>query len=293
MMVLKQGRNDRRLFLTMKTTIGQPPANCVCYPPNHGPSPPPPDIKTCNTRGCSRGSNPYCYIYPLNLGRNNYYNYRGCNCPYYSYDHVIDNGAYYNFNGFPTFYNYTTCTDFGSNARDAHGNVPPDGNNAIDCCNFCCDPNDPTTITTDATTITTTAITTDATTIITTDATTIITTTTNTNTTTIRPTSGYNIVGVTKHLKIWITSLKTTKNRRLRQGGNFLNYYASACILAMKTVRRTDDDYMQAFFKAMKCNINVYDATKKFYSFITIKVRTDMFFFAFQHWSKALDIFFK
>ncbi|CAF3631657.1 unnamed protein product, partial [Rotaria sp. Silwood2] len=93
--------------------------------------------------------------YPLNYGRNNYYNYRGCNCPYYPYNFVIDNGGYYNYNGFPNYYNYTTCTDFGGNARDAHGNVPPNVNNATDCCNFCCNRNDPTTTTTDTTTIAT------------------------------------------------------------------------------------------------------------------------------------------
>jgi hypothetical protein len=177
------------LFLTMKTTIGQPPADCVCYPPNPGPNPPPPDVQTCSTRGCSRGSNPYCYIYPFNYGLNKYYNYRGCNCPYYSYDFVIDNGAYYNFNGFPTFYNYTTCTDFGSHARDNNGNVPPNVNDAIDCCNFCCNPTDPTTITTDTTTITTSITSTITTTTIPTaiNTTTIVTTPTT-------PTSGCKII---------------------------------------------------------------------------------------------------
>ena len=127
------------LFLTTRPVIGQPPANCVCYPPNRSPNPPHSEVQACSTPGCSRDPNPYCYIYPLNYGHNNNNNhFRGCNCPYYSYDFVSDNGAYYNSNGFPTFYNYTACADFGSNARDDHDNVPPHVHDAVGCCNFCC-----------------------------------------------------------------------------------------------------------------------------------------------------------
>lgn len=144
------------LFLTMRPIIGQPPADCVCYPPNRGPDPPHSDVQACSTPGCSRGPNPYCYIYPLNYGYNNHNHFRGCNCPYYSYDFVIDNGAYYNSNGFPTLYNYTTCADFGDNARDNHDNVPPHVRDAVACCNFCChDEPDLTTIDGDTTEITT------------------------------------------------------------------------------------------------------------------------------------------
>lgn len=61
----------------------------------------------------------------------------GCNCPnsthtgtngHYGGDSRIDPGGPFN---------YTTCTGFGGDHNFIFGN------NATDCCNFCCDRNDP------------------------------------------------------------------------------------------------------------------------------------------------------
>ena len=64
----------------------------------------------------------------------------GCNCPNTSvtifHNGVFFHDAYYN-------YHYTTCTDFGRRARDVNDTRSGGDNPAIDCCNYCCDRNDP------------------------------------------------------------------------------------------------------------------------------------------------------
>lgn len=111
-------------------------------------------------RGCSICTNVHCnnddfdsglfifdsaFLYALNFG---------CNCPNspsnatnngFVFDNITAASEYY--------YYYDTCTGFA-------GNVSADADNANDCCNFCCDRNDPypTNTTTTATTTTTSTL---------------------------------------------------------------------------------------------------------------------------------------
>lgn len=185
------------LLLTMKTTIGQP-VNCNCRIAfiSNGTA----HYSNCKTRGCSVGTNPLCdsyYFIDLNCCDGGLYGiYHGCNCPNSAYN-ANHNGAYGRPFGHTNYnYNYTTCTDYGLNARDDSGSVPYGSNVAIDCCNFCCGRNDsyPTTTTTStSTSTTTTKITTSSTTtaiIPTTLKTTLSTTTMHIYTTTSASTSG-------------------------------------------------------------------------------------------------------
>lgn len=149
------------LFLTMTSTNGQP-SDCACY--NGGVDPP------CYARGCSRGNNPSCYnghyvdsggdrgftFANLNFWGTN--GYTGCNCPGYSY--ISNNGFYHDISS-RSGYNYDTCTSYGLNARDHSSDVPGGANDAIDCCNYCCDRHDPydPIITTTSKTIPTTSVT--------------------------------------------------------------------------------------------------------------------------------------
>jgi len=64
----------------------------------------------------------------------------GCNCPDTS---VTNYRNGYFFHGPYYGYHYTTCTEFGSHARDANRTRPGGDNAATDCCNFCCDRHDP------------------------------------------------------------------------------------------------------------------------------------------------------
>ncbi len=122
----------------MKDTTGQP-TDCVCRLANH--------TDHCNTRGCSNGTNFYCnngradfHYAGISLGDAGAYN--GCNCPRTPFN-VSFNGIYGSTDIYAYFYNYTTCTNFGGDARDVSDHIPTNANNATDCCNFCCDRNDP------------------------------------------------------------------------------------------------------------------------------------------------------
>lgn len=109
----------------MKTTIGQPPANCDCLSPtsfrNH-----------CTTLGCSIGDNPVCtgmvsFTEAFSSNRRG-----GCTCPDNkpggSYNLGYDNGYGY--------FHYADCASFGFNSSDSS-----DVSNT-DCCNFCCNRHD-------------------------------------------------------------------------------------------------------------------------------------------------------
>lgn len=125
------------LFLTINSTNGVPP-NCHCRRANH--------TDHCLLCGCSNGTNAQCNT--GSLYDNNYaalalgFSYRGCNCPGNPFN-VRFNAFYSSVDIYTYTFNYTNCTNFGTNARDADGRVPANANNAIDCCNFCCGRNDP------------------------------------------------------------------------------------------------------------------------------------------------------
>ncbi len=133
------------LFVSMQRTAEIPPNACTC---SNG--------TTCWTRGCSNVTNPYCnntFDGDWNYGHIYYAfpdsyepHYVGCNCPLSS-STATHNAFYLDLQGISTLnftrHNYTTCTAFGRNARDLHGHVPIDVNNATDCCNYCCGRNDP------------------------------------------------------------------------------------------------------------------------------------------------------
>ena len=68
-----------------------------------------------------------------------------CNCP--NTPSIVRHNSYYGYlAGFDfgpfVSYDHSNCTDFGGNARDSSGHLPPFANNATDCCNFCCGRND-------------------------------------------------------------------------------------------------------------------------------------------------------
>ena len=191
------------LLLTMKTIIGQvQPVNCNCYIAfvSNGTI----NYNSCNTRGCSVGTNSVCDRYSYSYyflkfrccDGGAYGSYYGCNCPNSAYS-GSHNGAYGPAIGKPEYnYNYTTCTDYGSNARDSTGDVPYGENVATDCCNYCCDRNDPYLTTTVLTSTTTTTTTTATTTTTITTSTTITTPSTSTpiistTTTTTAKNGGY------------------------------------------------------------------------------------------------------
>jgi hypothetical protein len=130
----------------MKATAQLPSDSCICFNA----------ITPCEIRGCSNVTNPYCnssfdgdYEYGniyYTLDPDTFFpHYVGCNCPLTSFT-ASHNAYYMDMEGLITrnytHHNYTTCTSFGGNARDLHGRVPIDVNNAIDCCNFCCGRND-------------------------------------------------------------------------------------------------------------------------------------------------------
>lgn len=127
------------LFLIMSPTTGQP-ADCYCRPANH--------TDYCHTRGCSNGTNVHCNNgarFDANYAAIAFADagaYRGCNCPRSPFN-VGFNGFYGSSDIFAYIFNYTTCTNFGGNARDSTDNVPVNANNATECCNFCCGRNDP------------------------------------------------------------------------------------------------------------------------------------------------------
>lgn len=135
------------LFLSIQVTIEQfPPDNCFCN------SAADPSGRHCNSRGCSVGTNAACSNHSVSFA-NGYYvmvdfdpDYPGfvgrigCNCPNSSTT-IYHNG--YFFHGPYYGYHYTTCTDFGNRARDVNNTRPGGVNAATDCCNFCCDRNDP------------------------------------------------------------------------------------------------------------------------------------------------------
>lgn len=127
------------LLLTMSPTTGQP-VDCYCRSANH--------TDYCHTHGCSNGTNVHCNNgarFDFNYAAITFVNggaYRGCNCPSSPFKMTFN--GYFGFSDiFADHFNYTTCTHFGGNARDATGNVPANANNATDCCNFCCGRNDP------------------------------------------------------------------------------------------------------------------------------------------------------
>ena len=171
------------LFVTKKATTGQgSPSHCVChyanntYFSNH-----------CDTRGCSVGTNVHCnngdfdvlFIFCSSFFYMSFNNTSfGCNCPN-SPSNATHNGVYFNLTaGSEYYYNYDTCTGFAGNAHDDRGDVSAGANNATDCCNFCCDRNDPYPTNTTTTTATTPITTTSATTTTTTASITPATTTT-------------------------------------------------------------------------------------------------------------------
>lgn len=136
------------LLLTMNgATEQKPPLGCFCFFANS-----PHD--DCSTRGCSTGTNLDCKNYS-DVSRSvitgyyigyygpvpvEFFDY-GCNCPISSY---TGNNGYYS--GDPVHadpggpFNYTTCTAFGT-VGGGHDFIF--ASNATDCCNFCCDRNDP------------------------------------------------------------------------------------------------------------------------------------------------------
>lgn len=125
------------LFLTINSTSIRP-FNCNCRRPNQ--------TEYCYIRGCSNGTNGQCNtgkLYntnyaALSLG----FSYRGCNCPG-TPSNVMFNGFFDSSVLYGETYNYTNCTNFGTNARDSSGGIPAKANEATDCCNFCCNRNDP------------------------------------------------------------------------------------------------------------------------------------------------------
>lgn len=142
-------------FLTMKNTVGQRKANtnCHCYTAvTH---------ETCNGAGCSRGSNPNCTGASSPDGSDIIFyltatdGYLGCNCPgylpaavlngFYGTRDNIHDGKTRLHNGIGIVgsgYIYTTCTDFGGDARNSDNRRPGNANDATDCCNYCCGRND-------------------------------------------------------------------------------------------------------------------------------------------------------
>ncbi len=130
-------------FLTMKATIGRSVNSCGCRHADDS-------QVICVTRGCSVGTNPHCNNADFGRDPFTYFNfelgiwdpilldtyyYNGCNCPG-SPSNISTNGYYadigHRLNDYR--YNYTNCTGFGGKKYD---------HDAIDCCNFCCDRNDP------------------------------------------------------------------------------------------------------------------------------------------------------
>ena len=126
-------------YLIMTATSEQrPPKYCSCYLPT---------TDSCTTRGCSNGTNVYCnagIFFPVisygDFGPDIPTHDLGSSCP--------NNPCNITFNGYYAGYivadpggpfNYTTCTDFGY----VGGHFCEYGNNATDCCNFCCNRNDP------------------------------------------------------------------------------------------------------------------------------------------------------
>ncbi|CAF0939414.1 unnamed protein product [Didymodactylos carnosus] len=63
-----------------------------------------------------------------------------------------------------------------------------------------------------------------------------------------------NLYGFTRYLKTWTTSLTSKK---MRQGQDFLNYYSTARIIVMETLRTLQSCYLHAFLKALNCNIQI------------------------------------
>lgn len=209
------------LVLTTKTIAGQP-KNCIChtYSISNGTS----HYTNCNTRGCSVGTNPVCdryYFIDLNCCDGGLYGvYHGCNCPnsLYNGNH---NGAYGRPFGTSNYnYNYTTCTDYGLNARDDSGSIPYGSNVATDCCNYCCDRDDPySTSTSTSTTTTTMTITTPTTTELTTTSTvsttietTLLSTTTHTTISTATGGSRAIIIDKLFHVSVLIILVLMTSN---------------------------------------------------------------------------------
>ena len=125
------------LFLTINSTTIRP-ANCNCRRANH--------TDHCYIRGCSNGTNDQCNTgshyntnyAALSLG----FSYRGCNCPGNPFN-VMFNGFFGSVDLHAYTYNCASCTNFGTNAHGTSGRVPAIANDAIDCCNFCCNRNDP------------------------------------------------------------------------------------------------------------------------------------------------------
>lgn len=156
------------LFLTMRATIERSDGcNCAAVSTSSH------STSGCSTVGCSVGDNFACYDgsyasppparptpYGIDrdpppgsvIGGSRIDTYFGCTCPGYYYN--TTNAYYYTYAALPdgtpvifaNGYNYATCTDFGLNARDSYGNLPGDGHQAIDCCNFCCNRTDPYTL---------------------------------------------------------------------------------------------------------------------------------------------------
>ena len=120
------------IISTIKSVTGQdPPPTCYCYPAASS-------QQICMLQGCSLVTNPHCdtgdyftsnggvMIYPDVAGGS----FAGCNCPKTPYN--LRNNGYAS-----AHFNYSTCTEFGANVRHDLINI------ATDCCNFCCDRNDP------------------------------------------------------------------------------------------------------------------------------------------------------
>ena len=135
-------------FLIFKTIIGQLPSNCGCYLADD-----PTDAAGCSTRGCSIGNNIFCNNYfdtspyryatlaDTSQSATDYASYRGCNCP--GSNSTATYNGYYGTSANHYGYSYTNCTDYGGNARNTDGHIPADIDTATDCCNFCCNRNDP------------------------------------------------------------------------------------------------------------------------------------------------------
>ena len=124
------------MLVIIEVTNGQRPDKCYCGDHTNFRTP-------CDTPGCSVGDNRDCSNYyafiagPLPSATDlNRVSYSACSCPGNSYTGRPTQG-YYNAGFIGQLYNFTDCTAFGTvQLRD--GSSTPYGDNAVNCCNYCC-----------------------------------------------------------------------------------------------------------------------------------------------------------
>lgn len=124
------------MFVVMEFTNGQRPDKCFCGDQA--------DFRTpCDTPGCSAGDNADCYYSyafiagPLPSATDlNRVSYSACSCPGNSYTGRPAQ-AFYKAGFIGQLYNFTDCAAFGTvQLRD--GSFAPYGDDAVNCCDFCC-----------------------------------------------------------------------------------------------------------------------------------------------------------